>query len=344
MTSTVALDPAPVDAAVGEDVSTGLPRRRVRRVLRPIVLFVVNLFLLSILVFFGSEVLPGNVARLRLGRTADPRSVEILNHQLGTDRPLIVRYLSFVGGVLHGDLGQSLSFQQANSTLLLDALGNSLKLAALAFVIVVPLALGGGIVAALRRDTWLDRTIIGIGVTLTVLPEFVTGIIVIIVFGLGLKLLPVTAQFPDGSGPLTQIKYLILPAIPLVVVLFGYLAKLARAGTIVALDSDYYRTAVLKGLPTRVVLLRHVLRNALLPTISVLGTQAGYLIGGLVVVEILFNYNGVGSLIFMAAQAKDVPLLEVGVLTVGIAYMVVTALADLVTGLLDPRVRQAVAR
>ena len=344
MTSTVALDPGPGHAVAGTPDGSALRPRRLRRLIRPVVLFVTNLVLLSILVFFGSEVLPGNIGRLQLGRTADPRAVALLNHQLGADRPLVVRYLSFVGGVLRGDLGQSLSLRQANSTLLLDALGNSLKLAGLAFVIVVPLALGGGILAALKRDTWVDRTIIGIGVTLTVLPEFVTGIIVIIVFALGLKILPVTAQFPAGASPLVQVKYLILPSLPLVVVLFGYLAKLARAGTIVALDSDYHRTAVLKGLSARVVLVRHVLRNALLPTISVLGTQAGYLIGGLVVVEILFNYNGVGSLIYKAAQAKDIPLLEVGVLTVGIVYMVVTALADLVTGLLDPRVRQGSSR
>jgi peptide/nickel transport system permease protein len=315
------------------------PRRLLRRLLRPVVLFVVNLVLLSALVFVGAEVLPGNIGRLLLGRTADQRSVDVLNHELGADRPLVVRYLSFMNGLLHGDLGTSLALRQPNSELLGAALLNSLKLAALAFVIVVPLALLGGVVAALRRDTWVDRAIIGVGVALTVLPEFVTGLILILVLSLGLKLFPVTATAPPGSGALTQLYYLVLPALPLVIVLFGYLAKLARAGTITALDSDYHRTAVLKGLPARVVVRRHVLRNALLPTISVLGTQAGYLIGGLVVVEILFNYRGIGSLIFMAAQNKDIPLLEVGVLTVGVAYMLLSALSDLVAGLLDPRVR-----
>ena len=315
------------------------PRRLLRRLLRPVVLFVVNLWLLSVLVFVGAEVLPGNIGRLLLGRTAEQRSVDILNHELGTDRPLVVRYLSFTNGLLHGDLGTSLALRQPNADLLGAALLNSLKLAALAFVVVVPLALLGGVVAALRRDTWVDRTIIGVGVALTVLPEFVTGLILILVLSLGLKLFPVTATPPPGSGGLTQLYYLVLPALPLVIVLFGYLAKLARAGTITALDSDYHRTAVLKGLPARVVVTRHVLRNALLPTIGVLGTQAGYLIGGLVVVEILFNYRGIGSLIFMAAQNKDIPLLEVGVLTVGVAYMLLSALSDLIAGLLDPRVR-----
>ncbi len=315
------------------------PRRLLRRLLRPVVLFVVNLVLLSALVFVGAEVLPGNIGRLLLGRTADQRSVDVLNHELGADRPLVVRYLSFMDGLLRGDLGTSLALRQPNADLLGAALLNSVKLAALAFVIVVPLALLGGVLAAMRRDTWVDRTIIGVGVALTVLPEFVTGLILILVLSLGLKLFPVTATPPPGSGALTQLYYLVLPALPLVIVLFGYLAKLARAGTITALDSDYHRTAVLKGLPARVVVTRHVLRNALLPTISVLGTQAGYLIGGLVVVEILFNYRGIGSLIFMAAQNKDIPLLEVGVLTVGVAYMLLSALSDLIAGLLDPRVR-----
>jgi peptide/nickel transport system permease protein len=315
------------------------PRRLLRRLLRPVVLFVINLVLLSALVFVGAEVLPGNIGRLLLGRTADQRSVDVLNHELGADRPLVVRYLSFLDGLLHGDLGTSLALRQPNADLLGAALANSVKLAALAFAIVVPLALLGGVLAALRRDTWVDRTIIGVGVALTVLPEFVTGLILILVLSLGLKLFPVTASPPPGSGALTQLYYLVLPALPLVIVLFGYLAKLARAGTITALDSDFHRTAVLKGLPARVVVTRHVLRNALLPTISVLGTQAGYLIGGLVVVEILFNYRGIGSLIFMAAQNKDIPLLEVGVLTVGVAYMLLSALSDLIAGLLDPRVR-----
>jgi peptide/nickel transport system permease protein len=130
-----------------------------------------------------------------------------------------------------------------------------------------------------------------------------------------------------------------LPSIPLVLVLFGYIARMARAGTVEALDADYTRTAVLKGLPRRVVLWRHVLRNALLPTISVIATQTGYLIGGLVVVETLFHYQGIGLLIWTAARGKDFPMLEAGVLTVGVVYTVATLGADLLYSLLNPRIR-----
>jgi peptide/nickel transport system permease protein len=170
-----------------------------------------------------------------------------------------------------------------------------------------------------------------------VLPEFVTGIVLILVFGIWLKWLPISASWPEGAGPLTQIYYLLLPSMPLFLVLFGYIARMARAGTIEALDADYTRTAVLKGLPRHFVLWQHVLRNSLLPTITVIATQVGYLIGGLVVVEVLFHYQGIGGLIYTAARGKDFPMLEAGVLTLGIIYTVATLLADLLYSALNPR-------
>jgi peptide/nickel transport system permease protein len=219
------------------------------------------------------------------------------------------------------------------------ALFNSLKLGAVAFVLVVPLGIFGGIWAALHVGRPVDRIISLMGLSVTVVPEFVSGIVLILLFGIWLDLLPISAAWPEGAGPLTQIYYLILPSIPLVFVLFGYIARMARAGTIEALDADYTRTAFLKGLPRRVVIRRHVLRNALLPTITVIATQTGYLIGGLVVVETLFHYQGIGLLIWTAARGKDFPMLEAGVLTVGVVYTVATLGADLLYSLLNPRIR-----
>jgi peptide/nickel transport system permease protein len=218
---------------------------------------------------------------------------------------------------------------------------NSIKLAALAFVLVVPLAILGGVVAALRRDRLSDRVITIGGLTLSVVPEFVTGILLILVFGLWLDVLPVSANAPPGSTPLTQIEYLLLPAFTLVILLFGYIARITRAGTIESLDADYTRTAYLKGLPRRVVIRRHVLRNSLLPTIAVVATQTGYLIGGLVVIETLFNYPGMGKLIFTAATQKDMPLLEASDLIVGIVFLIAMLVADLLYSLLNPRIRYA---
>ena len=177
-----------------------------------------------------------------------------------------------------------------------------------------------------------------LGQSLGVVPEFISSIVLILVFGVWLRWLPMSADWPEGAGAFTQIRYLILPALPLVLVFFGYIARVARVGTIEALDADYTRTAILKGLPMRLVMRRHVLRNALLPTITVTASLAGYLAGGLVVIETLFHYRGIGALIYTAAKAKDFPMLEAGVLTVGVVDAVASVLADLVSAALNPRI------
>src|SRR5205807_7989643 len=158
-----------------------------------------------------------------------------------------------------------------------------------------------------------------------------------------LKLLPVTATYPQGAGIPTQMKFLLLPSLALVMVLFGYIARMARAGTIESLNSDYTRTAYLKGLDTATVIRRHVLRNSLLPTIAVIATQMGYLIGGLVVIEKLFNYNGIGQRIYTAAVNKDFTMLQSGVLVIGLVYLSATLIADILYSLLNPRIRYAAA-
>jgi peptide/nickel transport system permease protein len=292
-------------------------------------------------VFFGAQVLPGNVARRILGPFADQAAVEALNKDLGTDRPLLTQYWDWISSFVQGDLGTSLAYGVPVSELMGSALGNSFKLAGFAFLMVVPLAILGGVIAALKRDRIVDRVITIGGLSLTVIPEFVTGIILILVFALWLDVLPVSARAPDGSGLPTQLKYLFLPALTLVILLFGYIARITRAGTIESLEADYTRTAVLKGLPRRVVIRRHVLRNSLLPTIAVVATQSAYLLGGLVVIETLFNYPGMGRLIFTAAAQKDFPLLQSGVLIVGIAVLLATLIADLLYSLLNPRIRYA---
>jgi peptide/nickel transport system permease protein len=294
-----------------------------------------------VLVFVAAQVLPGDVARKILGRDASPEAVAALNKELGTDRSIPVQYWDWVSSFVRGDFGQSYSLRVPVSDLVGDALVNSFKLALVAFILVVPLAILGGVFAALREGRFADRLISVGGLSLTVVPEFVSSIILILILGLWLELLPITAAWPEGAGPLTQLKHLILPSLPLVFVLFGYIARMARAGTIEALEADYTRTAVLKGLPERTVIRRHVLRNALLPTIAVVATQTGYLIGGLVVIEVIFNYQGIGRLLFDATQLKDFPMLQSAVLVVGIVYLVATLVADLLYSLLNPRIRYA---
>ena len=290
-----------------------------------------------------SAVLPGDVARRVLGPFADPRAVAALNQELGTDRPLVTQYLDWIGGVLTGDFGQSQAFRRPVGEIIGPALKNSAKLAVLAFIIVVPIAIFGGVLAALHEGKFRDRFITVGGLSATAIPEFVWAVVLIIIFSLGLGLLPSTAQSPDGASIFTQVEYLLLPALCLVFVLFGYIARMARAGTIEALDADYTRTAIIKGLPQRTVLRKHVLRNSLLPTIAVVATQVGYLFGGLVIVEVIFNYNGLGRVMFQAAQQKDFPLLQSAVLIIGCVYLIATLIADILYSILNPRIRLGAA-
>jgi peptide/nickel transport system permease protein len=310
-----------------------------RYVARRIGLALITLFLLSIIVFVGTQLLPGDVARRILGPFATQEAVDTLAARLGTDQPLLTQYWTWISGAATGDLGQSVNYSRPVSELLGRAIVNSAKLGIVAFVMVVPLALLGGVVAALRRGRLTDRVITVGGLSATVIPEFVSGIVLIIVFAVWLGWFPGTATPPEGSGFLTQLHHLILPAIPLVLVLFGYIARITRAGVIEALDSDYARTATLKGQPRSRVIRKDVLRNALLPTIAVIASQIGYLIGGLVVVEVLFNYQGIGRLLFDGAQNADFPLLAGGVLVVALAFQIAMLLADLTYAWLNPQIR-----
>jgi len=302
-------------------------------------LALITLFLLSLLVFAAGSLLPGNLGRNILGNFASEQDVRIFNHNAGVDRPLVTQYVDWITSFLRGDLGTSYQYQVPVSSLIGTSFVNSLKLAAVAFVIVVPLSILGGMVSGLRRNSLTDRVITITGVSFTAIPEFVTAIVFILVFGLWLGWLPVSATAPDGANVATQVEYLLLPSFALVAVLFGYIARITRASVIESVDADYTRTAYLKGLSRRQVVGGHVMRNSLLPTIAVVATQVGYLIGGLLVIEKLFNYNGIGLRIYTAAENKDYPMLQSGVLLVGIVYLVATLFADILYSLLNPRVR-----
>ncbi len=308
----------------------------VRFILKRLGLALITLWLLTVIVFLLGQVLPSDPGRAVLGNLASPSAVKALDHQLGVDKPLLTQYWNWLSNFP----GTSTQYQAPIGPILTAALGRSVKLAIFAFVIVVPVGILGGVVAALRQGKRLDRTITLFGQAALTIPEFVSGIILIVVFAVELGWLPVSATAPPGSGFFTSLKYLILPVIPLVLILFGYIARMARVGTIEALDSDYARTAILKGLPRGVLIRRHILRNSLLPTITVIATQTGYLIGGLVVIETLFRYNGIGQLTYLSASTNhDIPMLEACVLTIGVVYMVVTLAADILFSVLNPRIR-----
>jgi peptide/nickel transport system permease protein len=311
-----------------------------RYLVKRLALSLVTLFLVSVIVFTVSSVLPGDVGRDILGRGATPAQVRTVDHQLGADKPLLDRYWHLVSGYVQGDWGHSPVLNADVRPLVLARFGNSLILALFAFVLIVPFSIAMGVLAALKHRRWPDRLISITGLSLIALPEFVSSVILLVVFAVGLGWFPSTAAVPSWN-PIDWFRQLLLPSIPLMLVLFGYISRMARAGTIEALRADYTRTAMLKGLPRRRVVLRHVLRNSLLPTISVVSVQIGYLVGGLVVVETLFQYPGVGSLAYDAVQSNDVTVIEAIVLSTAVIYMLSTLVADLLYAALNPRVRLA---
>jgi peptide/nickel transport system permease protein len=311
-----------------------------RYVAQRIALGLVSLVLLTMIVYAAAQVLPGNPGRIVLGREAQPSAVKEFNHKIGFDKPLPVRYVTWLSHAVRGDFGANYTDGRPVTDDLVPALKRSLFLALYAFVLCIPMSILAGVIAALRRGRPTDRAITITGLSLAVIPEFVLGAILVTILGpAALNVFPGIAGTLVGASFWTKLDSLFLPALALALVLFGYIARMARAGTMEALDADFTRTAVLKGMPWRSVLGRHVLRNGLLPTIAVISTQVGYLFGGIVAIEKLFGYPGIGFLTLTSAQIKNFPMLLACVLILGIVYFVATLSGDLLMAALNPRVR-----
>jgi peptide/nickel transport system permease protein len=311
-----------------------------RYVAHRIALGLISLLLLSMMIYAGAQLLPGNPGRLVLGREATPGAVAEFNHKLGVDRPLPVRYGDWLSHAVRGDFGNRYDDGRPVTDDLVPALKRSLLLALYAFVLCIPVSVLAGVVAAIRRGRPEDRLITVTGLSLAVIPEFVLGAVLVTVFGPAfLKWFPGIAGALIDASFFTKLKSLFLPALALALVLFGYIARMMRAGTIEALDADFTRTATLKGLPRSQVLLRHVIRNGILPTIAVVATQVGYLFGGIVAIEKLFGYPGVGFQMLQSATIKNFPMLQACVLIIGIVYFIATLTGDLLMAALNPRIR-----
>jgi peptide/nickel transport system permease protein len=315
-----------------------------RYLIRRVALSIITLLLLVTIVFIIVNVLPDDPGRRIAGPFAPQETVDLINERLGSNDPLPVQYGRLLKSTVTFDFGDSFQFNRPVGDLLWPAFWRSARLVALGLFLTIPISIVGGVVAARRRNTVTDRAIVTTGLASSSIPEFVSGVTLQYIIGVKLGWLPVLALAPRDSTFLTQLKYLLLPALAIVVVYFGYIARMTRAGTIQALDADYTRTAVMKGLGGRRVLTGHVMRNALQPTVSVIGIAIGYLFGGLVALEIIFNYPGLGSLIFVAQSRKDIPLLTAAVILVGVIYMVCTLIADLVIAWMNPRARLEATR
>lgn len=307
--------------------------------LRRLGLALLTLVLVSMLVFATVQLLPGDLGRTILGPYATEERVADLNDRLGENDPAPIRYVHWLSRFVRGDWGTSAALRQPVRPLVLDRLGNSLVLALYALVLAVPAAIVFGMLAARHRGRPLDAAVSATAVSLLALPEFVTGTVLSIVLAVQLGWFPVSATVPDSAFSLVY--ELTLPAVVLALALFGSLARVARAATLTALDADYTRTAALKGLSSRRVLARHVLPNVLPPTIAAIGALVGYLVGGIVVVETLFTYPGLGKLLLDSATAHDLAPLEACVLATAVTVMVANFAADAAASVLDPRLRRA---
>ncbi|MEY4025368.1 MAG: hypothetical protein RL438_881 [Actinomycetota bacterium] len=307
-------------------------------------LSVLTVGLAAIIVFFMTHVLPGDVARQSLGRQATPEDVAAFNKLYGLDQPILNQLFRWIKELLSGNLGVSMSTSRPVSVTLIPALGYSARLAAVAFVLIVPLSIAGGIIAAMNRGKKIDRAITVGGLSAAVIPEFVWAVVLLLLFGVVFQIFPISAMPDEGAGGFLQsIWHLLLPSIALFLVLFGYIARITRAGVIEALDSDYMRTAVLKGYSRRKAVTNHVLRNAMLPTIAVVASQIPYLIGGLVAVEIVFNYRGFGTVLLTAVGGRDYAVLQSGVILTSVVIVVFQLIADVLFAVLNPRIRQRIS-
>ncbi len=307
--------------------------------LRRLILLGGTILISSLIIFLICRLLPGDVARVLLGREAGEAALAALRAELGLDRPLPIQYLDWLIGFVSGDWGIAYSTRQPIRPMVLERLANSLLLAGATLMLSLPLGIALGVWAGWRAGK-LDDTLISVStLAVTGLPEFVTGLLLIDLFAFRLRWLPANSSIRPDTPFFAILPQLLLPAITATLVLLAYIARLTRAGVISELEQEYTRTALLKGLSPLTMLRRHVLRNALLPTITVVAISLGWLISGLIVVENVYNYPGIGRLLTFAIDRRDLLLLQAVAMVTVVIFAVANLLVDLMYALLDPRIR-----
>ena len=313
-----------------------------RFILRRLALGVLTLFLVSVLVFAATEALPGNAARAVLGRNATPAALASLEAKLHLDRPVWVQYELWLGGVLSGRPGRSLVNGEHVLAQVMPRIRNSAVLLILAGLFGVPLALLAGIVAATRRDGRFDASVSTAALALAALPEFVVGIFLVILLATTvIHLLPPVSLVPPGTSVLARPRILVLPVLTLVLVIFPYIFRMMRGSMAEILESDYIEMARLKGVGQRRLVMLHALPNAIAPVIQVIALTFAYLAGGVVLVEYVFAYPGIGQGLVEAIFARDIPVIQFDVVVLAGFYVSLNILADLLAVLATPRLRTA---
>ena len=304
-----------------------------------ILLSLLTLLLVSLIIFAAVEVLPGDVATRILGREATAGSLAALRAQLHLEDPAAVRYLRWLGGIVRGDFGLALTSARPISVILAPKLFNTLILALVAFLLYLPLAIIPALIQAIRRDRPIDHGLSVVTLVLLSTPDFLLATILLLIFVMTAGLLPSMSIVDETSTFTEYLRAIALPALTLAIVMAAYAVRMLRDNLIEVLDSEYVRMAELKGLSRRRVLLRHALPNALIPSLNITALNVGYVIGGVVVVEKVFSYPGLGSQLVNALQLLDYPLFEATVLIAAGFYIVANMLADIGSILLNPRLR-----
>lgn len=312
-----------------------------RYTLRRLGFLVLTLLLTSIIIFVITQLLPGRIGRVILGREASDEAVTAFETSHGLNDPVLVRYTRWLSDFIQGNWGDSYSQGKEIRPLVTQRLTKSLWLAGIALLMSVPLGIALGVIAGLRANKLSDGVISITTLALTGLPEFVTGVVLIRLVALGLHWLPPSSAISPDANVTDEgvLQALILPAITATLVLLAYISRLTRAGVIEVLKKAYVRTAVLKGLPWRQVVFGHILRNALLPTVTVIAISFGWLISGLVVIESVFNYPGLGNLMRFAVDRRDLPLMQAIAMVTVMVYVLANLAADLIYAYLNPRIR-----
>lgn len=305
---------------------------------RRLAIGVVLLALVSVLVFASTQILPGDAASAVLGRSATPAQKEIFRKQLGLNRPLSAQYWHWISHVVRGDLGHSVANQVPVTSFISARVGKSAVLALAALIVLLPISLFFGVLAGIRRDRPIDHVISVTSLALIALPEFVTGTFLIAFIAVTLKWLPPTSIIESGSV-LSNPSLLVLPVLTLCVTATPYVIRMVRAGVSEAMGADYIQMARLAGIPERRVVVRHALRNALAPTVQVLALTMQYLIGGIVIVETVFAYPGLGQGLVQAVVARDIPTVQGVAMLLAAVYIVINIVADVVVVLLIPKLR-----
>ncbi len=306
--------------------------------LKHLLFLCLTLAVVSFLVFVLTELTPGDVARKYLGAYATQEQVDLLSKQMGLDRPVLVRYVEYVGNMLSGDLGTSTRFRVPVKDIIFDRLKNTGLLAASSFLLIVPLSMVLGIAAGMREGSWLDRIILLSSAVAASIPEFAIGVFLASIFVVTLGWLPGTATLqPGGRWPIAA--QMVLPVAVIVLFDMGYVVSMVRASMVEIMRQPYIRTAVLKGMSFRRVVVRHALRNAMINPVTIILLQINYLVTGVVVVESVFAYPGFGRMMLEASLYKDIALIEAGALVAVFIAVATQILGDLAYMLLDPRIR-----